>query len=85
MELFLIYSDYLFAENILTSTRCRRKSVDEPQLLQMQCISWAIAMHCVRWAKQANLSVNTYSFLVGRAVCGTQWKIVTFSPNSLVA
>ena len=25
MELFLIYSDYLFAENILTSTRCKRR------------------------------------------------------------
>ena len=24
MELFLIYSDYLFADNILTSTRCKR-------------------------------------------------------------
>ena len=24
MELFLIYSDYLLAENILTSTRCKR-------------------------------------------------------------
>ena len=24
MELFLIYSDYLFAENTLTSTRCKR-------------------------------------------------------------
>ena len=24
MGLFLIYSDYLFAENILTSTRCKR-------------------------------------------------------------
>ena len=25
MELFLIYSDYLFAEHILTSTRCKRR------------------------------------------------------------
>ena len=26
MELFLIYSDYLLAENTLTSTRCKRRS-----------------------------------------------------------
>ena len=27
MELFLIYSDYLLAENTLTSTRCKRDNV----------------------------------------------------------
>ena len=32
MELFLIYSDYLFADNILTSTRCKRDNYKhEPQ------------------------------------------------------
>ena len=30
MELFLIYSDYLLAENILASTHCKRKSVIYP-------------------------------------------------------
>ena len=33
MELFLIYSDYFFAENILTSTRCKRKSVKYPAVI----------------------------------------------------
>ena len=26
MELFLIYSDYMLAENTLSSTRCKRRS-----------------------------------------------------------
>ena len=33
MGLFLIYSDYLFAENTLTSTRCKRKSVICPAVI----------------------------------------------------
>ena len=28
MELFLIYSDYMLAENTLTSTRCKRRSTE---------------------------------------------------------
>ena len=34
MELFLIYSDYLLAENTLTSTRCKRKSTYYLRYLQ---------------------------------------------------
>ena len=33
MELFLIYSDYLLAENTVSSTRCKRKSIDNIRIL----------------------------------------------------
>ena len=39
MELFLIYSDYFFAENILTSTRCKRKSVKYPAVIYAFALS----------------------------------------------
>ena len=33
MELFLIYSDYLLAENTVTGTRCKRRSVICPAVI----------------------------------------------------
>ena len=42
MELFLIYSDYLLAENTLTSTRCKRKSVDNSRTYNAFALSGRI-------------------------------------------
>ena len=39
MELFLIYSDYMLAENPLTSTRCKRKSVIYPAVIYAFALS----------------------------------------------